>query len=110
MRRSMTAADPIDQLSRALDQTSAIISRIQPDQTMLPTPCTAWDVRALVNHVVHDVQQFTAMAKGGKYQQQDSDVIGDDWIGAYRYGADSLLGAWRREGALETPVKLPFGE
>ena len=106
----MTADEPIDQLSRAIDQTSAIISRIHPDQTTLPTPCTAWDVRDLVNHVVHDVQQFTAMAGGGRYQQQDSDVIGDDWIGAYRDAAGSLLAAWRREGALETPVKLPWGE
>ena len=56
----MTAeSEPIALLARALDQTGAIISRIRPDQSALPTPCASWDVRALVNHVVLDVQQFT---------------------------------------------------
>jgi uncharacterized protein (TIGR03086 family) len=107
----MTAAgDPIDLLARTLDQTGAIIARVRPEQAALPTPCRSWDVRALVNHVVHDVQQFAAMAGGGRFEQRDDDVIGDDWGGAYRAAAASLLAAWRREGALDRMVQLPFGE
>jgi uncharacterized protein (TIGR03086 family) len=107
----MTVAnDPIALLARALDQAGAIISRVRPDQATLPTPCRAWNVRALVNHVVHDVQQFTAMAHGGQWAQQDTYVIGDEWTGAYRQAAASLLAAWQREGALEGTVQLPFGE
>src|SRR6266545_1406168 len=67
LRAAMTAAkDPIDQLSRAVDQTEAIISRIRRDQATLPTPCSSWDVRALINHVVaQDLRQFTERASGG---------------------------------------------
>jgi uncharacterized protein (TIGR03086 family) len=106
----MPDGDPVDQLTRAVDQAGAIISRVRPDQAALPTPCRSWDVRALVNHLVHDVQQFTAMASGGTYQKDDTDVIGEDWVGAYATAADALLKAWRREGALDRTVQLPFGE
>ena len=101
---------PIARLSRALDQTGVLIARVQPEQASLPTPCRAWDVRALVNHVVHDVRQFTARVSGAQWEQHDTDLIGDDWIGEYRTAAGALLAAWRREGALDGMVQLPFGE
>ena len=68
------------------------------------------DVHAMVNHVVQDLRQFTARAGGQEWEQDDSDVVGDDWAGAYHRAAEELLAAWRREGALERMVKLPFGE
>jgi uncharacterized protein (TIGR03086 family) len=107
----MTAAgDPIGQLSRALDQAGAIISRVRPDQAKLPTRCSSWNVRALVNHVVLSVEQFTVMVNGGQWEQRDSDVIGSDWAGAYRKASDGLLVAWSRDGALNETLHLPFGD
>jgi uncharacterized protein (TIGR03086 family) len=106
----IAAGDPIALLERALDQAGAIIARVRPEQATLPTPCRSWDVRALVNHVVHDLRQFTASADGRSWEQHDDDVIGDDWAGAYRRAADSLLASWRRPGALERTVELPFGK
>jgi len=100
----------IDRLSRAVDQAGAVVSRIRPEQARLPTPCQSWDVRDLVNHLVHDLQQFTAMAHGGRYAKDDSDVIDDHWMGAYRAAGAALLEAWRREGALDRTIQLPFGE
>ncbi len=106
----MTAAsDPIARLTRALDQTGAIIARVRPEQAALPTPCRAWDVRALVNHVVQDVRYFTAMVSGAPRELDDADDVGDDWAGAYRAAAGALLAAWGREGALDGTVQLPFG-
>ena len=105
-----TDPEPMQRLSRALDQTDGIISRARPEQANLPTPCASWDVRALINHVVHDVQQFTGMASGARYEKSDADVIGDDWTGAYRKAAEALLEAWRRDGALDRKIQLPFGE
>ncbi len=107
----MTAeANPIDRLSRALDQAGAIIAGVRPDQAALPTPCASWDVRTLVNHIVQDVRQFTARASGETWEQADADLIGDDWVGVFREAANGLLTAWRAEGALDRTVKLPFGE
>lgn len=104
------ANDPIARLARALDQTGAIIAQVRPEQAMLPTPCRAWDVHALVNHVVQDVRMFTTMVGAAAWDRRDADVIGDDWADAYRTAADALLAAWQREGALGGTVQLPFGE
>jgi len=46
----------VDLLARALDQSGALVSRIRRDQAGLPTPCPAFDVRALVNHTVYDLR------------------------------------------------------
>jgi uncharacterized protein (TIGR03086 family) len=106
----LSAGELLPLLSRALDQTDVIISRVTPDQAALPTPDRAWNVRQLVNHTVHDVQQFIASASGAWWEPSAADVIGDDWSGAYRKAADDLLAAWNLPGALERSLDLPVGE
>jgi uncharacterized protein (TIGR03086 family) len=109
--RSMTAASgSVALLTRALEQTGATIAGVRREQAALPTPCRDWDVRALVNHVVQDVQQFTVAVGGGEWDPPDADLVGDDWVGAYRQAAGSLLAAWQRDGALDRTVRLPIGE
>ena len=110
MSTTPAAGEPVEQLSRALDQTGAVIGRVRPEQAALPTPCSAWDVHALVNHVVEDVQHFTASTAGDPWEPPERDLLGDDWPGAYRTAVAALLAAWRRPGVLEQPVRLPFGE
>src|SRR5438094_8943435 len=49
------------------------------------------------------------MANGASYAKDDSDVI-DNWLGAYRAAATTLLETWSREGALDRTIHLPFGD
>lgn len=100
--------NPIARLAQALDHTGAIIARIRPAQSGLPTPCRAWDVRALVNHLVQVVRLHAAIVGGAA--GSDSDVIGDDWAMEYCAAAGALLAAWRRVGVLDGTVQLPIGE
>ena len=76
-----------------------MISSITPAQAGLPTPCTRFDLRALVNHILYDQQVFTAMISGGQRGSPDVDLLGSDWLAAYRSSADSLLSAlaWGHE-------------
>jgi uncharacterized protein (TIGR03086 family) len=105
----MAADDPLALLDRAIEQNFAIISGIRPDQASLPTPCTDWDVRALVNHTVHTLQLYTAVVTGEERPATDADLIGSDWPNAYRAASDSFLAAWRRRGTAGT-LQLRFGE
>jgi hypothetical protein len=81
----MAATGSVDLLARTLAQTEAIVARVRPEQATLPTPCASWDVRALVNHVVHDVQQFTVTVHGGEFPatwrvgQQIADLAVHGW-------------------------------
>ncbi|WP_449061886.1 TIGR03086 family metal-binding protein [Planomonospora algeriensis] len=109
----MTTTSPealVALLSRALEQTGAVIAGIRPEQAALPTPCRSWDLRALVGHVVDELHQFALVAAGERRRALDGDLLGDDWTGAYRTAADALLTAWRQPGALERTHRYPGGE
>src|ERR1043166_5905190 len=101
--------DRLRLLSRALDQTGAVISRVRPEQAGLPTPCTEFDVHALVNHTVYDVHVFTAMITDAPREQPGADLIGDDWTAAFSAASHSLLAAWKRR-VLEGTLKSRLGE
>lgn len=49
-------SDLIGRHRRACDGFSRVVGLVQPDQWDRPTPCTDWDARALVEHVIgfHD--------------------------------------------------------
>jgi uncharacterized protein (TIGR03086 family) len=104
----MSTSDPVQLLSRALDQTGELIAKVDPAQAVRPTPCKSWDVRALIGHVVEETYRFASVS-GGPPQPADMS-LGDDWAGAYRKAADTLLKAWQRPGALEQTQTHPFGD
>jgi uncharacterized protein (TIGR03086 family) len=106
----VTAPDSLALLERALDQAAAVIAGVAPGQAGLPTPCSDWDVGALLRHMVgQDLRNFTVAARGETADwSAPADDPGDDWASAFRDGADRLLDTWR--GAdLDRPVSVPAG-
>ncbi|MEU7002560.1 TIGR03086 family metal-binding protein [Nonomuraea sp. NPDC046570] len=104
-----SAQESLDRLSRALDQTGALIEAARPEQATAPTPCRSWDVRTLINHVIDEVHQFALVTCGGA--REASGTVGDgEWNSAYRAAAEELRAAWREPGAMERTIKLPGGE
>jgi uncharacterized protein (TIGR03086 family) len=104
------ATDTIGLLERALDQTAEIVAAVGPEQSSLPTPCSGWDVGALVRHLVaQDLRNFTVAARGETADwQAPTEDPGDDWASAFREGARRLLDTWRRAD-LDQPVPMPGG-
>jgi uncharacterized protein (TIGR03086 family) len=107
---------PLTPLVTALDGTGRLIGAITDVQWDLPTPCTDWTVRHLVNHVVGGNRLTTRALRGEPLPPLDQlgrrshdDQLGTDPTTAYRTSADELLEALRGPGVLDRTHALPAG-
>jgi uncharacterized protein (TIGR03086 family) len=68
------------------------------------TPCTDWDVRTLLNHMIDSQQYFAATARGEEAtlpSPSPPPLIGNDPVAAYRDMRQETLRAHREPGVLE---------
>ena len=57
--------DPIELYQAAADSLLSVLAGIRPDQLDLPTPCSDWNVRQLINHTIRGVVGAHDMITGG---------------------------------------------
>lgn len=86
-----------------------MIAGIGADQWELPTPCTEWNVRTLVGHLVFGNRVFTARLTGEPMPDRNTDQLGDDAGAAFLTTASHLQAALRPEGVLERSYPGPLG-
>ena len=85
----------------------AVLADVDPSQYRLPTPCTEWDVRTLMNHMVAVLEGFAVVLAGAK-PDWAAPVLGEAPVGDFRRAAARNLLAWAEPGAAERPSpKLP---
>lgn len=99
----------IDQLARALKVTGTLIAELNPEQYSAPTPCTEWDVRDVVAHLVGMNLVFTALLNSQSPPALGRRVLGSDPGSAFDSSAGALLSAFKRPGALEQSFETPMG-
>ena len=63
---------PADDFDRAAAALAPLVAALTPDELARPTPCAAWDVRALVNHVVFGLRLFAASLRGEPLVSSDA--------------------------------------
>lgn len=99
---------------RAGEAFKEVVVRVRDDQWHEPTPCSEWDVRALVHHVAWSNLWVAPLVNGDPLDavapQLEGDVLGDDPIGVAVRSTDEASGAFGAPGALERPVQLSRGE
>ena len=84
------------------------------DDWSKPTPCSEWDVRTLVNHVVSEDRWTRPLVEGMTIAEVgdafDGDLLGEDPKGAARAAADDALTAVAERLPAGGKVHLSYGE
>ncbi|WP_432931678.1 TIGR03086 family metal-binding protein [Microbispora sp. CA-135349] len=103
-------SDIIGQIDRAIAMTAGIVKGIGSHQWDAATPCSGWDVRAVLNHTVGGMRIFAAELTGADAgADHEADWLGDDPQAAFAAAADADRDAWHREGALGRTVRISLG-
>jgi uncharacterized protein (TIGR03086 family) len=58
------------------------VGQIRPEQWQAPTPCSDWDVRTLVNHIIYEQMWSVPLLAGATIAEVgdrfEGDLLGDD--------------------------------
>jgi uncharacterized protein (TIGR03086 family) len=97
----------------ALERVGFVVARIDHAALANPTPCSDWDVRELLNHVVAGNLWAVRLVGGETIEAVgtalDGDQLGDDFAAAYRKSAAAAAAAFEAPGALEAPCAVSYG-
>jgi uncharacterized protein (TIGR03086 family) len=109
--------DAYEAFERSVGSSAALVKGLGGGQMDAPTPCTEWDVRALLNHLVGTLWLCEALLGGHapRYAMTpgslpSSDLVEDDPAVAYADASATVLGAASAPGALASMHRTPLGE
>jgi uncharacterized protein (TIGR03086 family) len=103
--------DVIDSLEVLYQRANEVVGTLEPEQLGYRTPCTDWDVRRLIEHVLGSVEHFTHLLRTGTPDGvPPGEGLGDDPAAAFATALADNLAAWRVPGTLERILPLPFGD
>jgi uncharacterized protein (TIGR03086 family) len=97
----------------AAEQFGEAVATIRDDQWEGPTPCTEWDVRALLRHLVYECVWMPPLFEGQTIAEVgdrfEGDILGSDPKGAYSAAAAAASDSVNAPGAMEMTTQLSFG-
>lgn len=104
----------LEQYAHAINEFGTRVSLVGDDQWSAPTPCTEWDVRRLVAHLVDEQRWVPYLLDGGKVDEAGDrfagDPLGEDPKAAWRDAAGAARAAFSAKGALDQTVSVSYGE
>ncbi|MBA3606637.1 MAG: TIGR03086 family metal-binding protein [Actinomycetota bacterium] len=93
---------------------TARVAAVPDDRWDDPTPCTDWNVRQLVNHVVGEDRWTVPLLAGRTIADVggslDGDLLGDDQLAATRAAADDAVASVAAQVPNNGTVQLSYGE
>lgn len=114
MQHPVTSADTAALHGRASEWFGRVVDQIGAAQWHVPTPCSDWDVRELVNHVTGEALWTPPLMAGATIAEVgdrfDGDVLGETPVDAWHAAADQARASVDEPGALDRTVHLSFGD
>jgi uncharacterized protein (TIGR03086 family) len=103
----------LSRFASAMAEFDRRVRAVRPEQWHNPTPCTEWDVRALVNHLVAEQLWAPLLLDGATVEDVgdrfDGDQLGADPVAAWASAAAAAREAFAAPGALRRFVELSYG-
>ncbi len=111
------AADLIELHGRCGQRFATLVAGVHPGQWHDGTPCSQWDVRTLVHHLLYEQRWVPPLLEGLTIEQAgdrfEGDLLGEDasaWPGLLASSIAEAHAAVAQPGVLDRTVHLSFGE
>jgi uncharacterized protein (TIGR03086 family) len=101
--------ESLESFDRAIAVASSVIGSITDRQLRLPTPCSEWTVRDILNHVLLGDLIGNAFIHGAPQPDRGVDHLGDDPRGAVAAGLASFRAEVASPGTLDRHIDTPMG-
>ena len=99
---------------RSVDEFDARMAAVRDLDMDKPTPCSEWNVRDLINHLVYEDKWAVPLLAGKTIaevgDQFEGDLVGDDPHLAWKLASEEVKAAAQEPGAMERTVHLSFGD
>jgi len=112
----MDAMDAMDAVDASAARVVELVGQVRPEQWSEPTPCTEWDVRTLVGHLIATRQGYCALLAGGSaadllsFITRQREAAGTDPVATLISAVRSVRAAFAEPGALGRTVSHPVGD
>jgi uncharacterized protein (TIGR03086 family) len=103
--------DPRILLAAATATATEVVGAVRPEQLADPTPCTEYDVRDLLGHLVGVAHRITLMGRGEDPMSAPDlvdDVADGAWTTTWVAAVAEARAAWTDDAALDRTVVLPW--
>ena len=103
--------NPIEVYESTVQSMIPIVAAVRADQLGASTPCTEWDVQALINHNIKVTQFFSDIltgASGVNPMEVNVPLPSEGAAGAFEAATSGLLAAAKATD-LEKVIEAPFG-
>lgn len=106
--------DPVQSLKEASALFRSRLEQVPADAWEHSTPCSEWDVRALVNHVVGGEKVVPELMAGKTFEEilpsLAGDQLGADPLAAFEAATAAAIEAFASPAALDRQVHHPAGD